>query len=91
MDLPINNIQLRMLEKLTWVNPKQVLINLRHIELNFPLDLDEKAKRLRTNKLKTWRETRDAALFTYGMSQTILNTTVLYSNVEESDYDFVMK
>ena len=91
MDHTINNIQLRTFEKLSWVNPKQALINLRYIELNLPLELDEKAKRLRTNNLKVWREARDAALFTYGMSQTILNTSVLFSNVEDSDYDFVMK
>ena len=75
MDSPINNIQLRTFEKLTWVDPKQVLINLRHIELNNLLDLDEKTKRLRTNKLKIWRESRDAALFTYGINSFVSTFT----------------
>jgi len=52
---PIPPILVRQFEQLTWVDPKQVLINLRWLERNLPEHLDEKVRRLRTNKLKELR------------------------------------
>lgn len=87
----VGNIQRRGFDQLTWVNPKQVLINYRHLELNFLDSLDQKVRTLRTNKLKEWREARDAALFSYGMANEVLKTPVLVAKSEKSDYDFIMK
>ena len=90
MDKPISNIQRREYDELTWVDPRQVLINLRHMELNFPNNIDLKVRRMRTNNLKEWREARDAVLFAYGMSQ-VLKTQIAVAKSEKSDYDFVMR
>ncbi len=74
-----------------WAEPKGVLINLRTIEMNLPEGMDEKVRRLRTNQLKEWREARIAALFSYGMSSTVLRVPVLVSKSEAKDFDFVMR
>ena len=46
---------------------------------------------MRTNKLKEWREARDAALFSYGMGCCVLKSPLLVAKSEQSDYDFIMK
>jgi hypothetical protein len=74
-----------------WVDPKQVLVKLRQIELNLPTDLDEKVRRLRTNHLKPLREARIAAQFAYGMSDQILRVPVLVSTSEVRDFDFAIR
>jgi hypothetical protein len=87
----IPKIQGREFDRMTWVDPKQVLINLRWLETNLSPDLDERIRRLRTNNLKECREARTAALFAYGMGSTVLNTIVHVSKVEARDFDFVMR
>ena len=82
---PVGNIQRRGFDQLTWVDPKQVLINYRHAELNLPDNLDPKVRRMRTNKLKEWREARDAALFSYGMANKVLKVPVIVAKSEKSD------
>ena len=91
MEKPVDKVQRRSFDELVWVDPKQVLINFRHMEMNLPKDLDQKIRRMRTNKLKNWREARDAALFTYGMGNKVLDTMALVAKSEKSDYDFIMK
>lgn len=88
---PIDAIQIRELERLTWVDPKQVLLNLRWLEQNLSPDLDERTRRLRTNKLKELREARIAALFAHGISTAVLKRAVAVSKVEKSDYDFILR
>ncbi len=51
-------------------------------------ELTQKAKQLRTHSLDEWRETREAALFCYGMGQRT-DQPVFLSRVESQDYDFV--
>ncbi len=90
---PVSNIQRREFDELNWVDPMQVLVNCRHLELNLPNNLEPRIKRMRTNKLKKWKEARDAALFSYGMANCVLKmpVTVAIAKLEKSDYDFVMK
>lgn len=89
--VPVPKITDRKLKSLTWVDPKQVLINLRWLETNMAPDTDERVRRLRTNKLKEWREARSAALFAYGMGQEVLQKHILVAKAEEMDFDFVMR
>lgn len=91
MERPIDNIQRRGFDELNWYDPKQVLINYRQVEMNFPDNLDPKVRRLRTNKLKELREGRDAAIFSFGMSERVLELPVLVAKSEKSDYDFIMR
>lgn len=90
-DVPVPPILVREFESLTWVDPKQVLINLRWLERNLPFDIDERVRRLRTNQLKELREARIAALFDYGLSVTLLGTQVAVAKVEKSGYDFIVR
>ena len=74
-----------------WVDPRQLLVILRWLELNLPPDIDERVRRLRTNPLKEWQEARFAALFAYGMSSAVLQLPTLFSKTEKADFDAVMK
>src|SRR5688572_3145226 len=89
--VPISKITERKLQSLTWVDPKQVLINLRWLELRLPSNIDDKVRRLRTNELKQWREARTAVLFAHGISEQVLRKPTLVAKSEEKDYDFVMR
>ena len=89
--VPLSGITERKLKVLKWVDPKPVLINLRQLEHRLPEDLDEKVRRLRTNQLKEWREARYAALFAYGIGQSVLEKPTLVAKVEDLDFDFVMR
>ncbi len=89
--VPLSKITDRKLQGLAWVQPKQVLVNLRWLETKLPEDIDEKIRRLRTNQLKEWREARAAALFAYGMGENVLKKPTLVAKSEERDYDFVMR
>ena len=92
MEKPIDNIRLRRLRGLQWLKPGQVLINLRYVETNLlPPHMDERVRRLRTNKLKQLREGRDAAIFAYGLETQVLKVPVWFANTEQSDYDFVVR
>ena len=53
--------------------------------------MDERVRRLRTNKLKQLREGRDAAIFAYGLETQVLKVPVWFANAEQSDYDFVVR
>ena len=89
--VPLSRITERKLKALTWVEPKQALVNLRWLELNLPSNIDEKVRRLRTNELKEWREARNAALFAHGIGEKVLRKPTLIAKSEEKDYDFVMR
>ncbi|WP_163836706.1 hypothetical protein [Spartinivicinus ruber] len=78
-------------KKLIYKDPKGFLIRLREFESylaisNTPVNI----KTLRTNKLKQWRELREAAIFCYGMNVK-LNKTIHCATSESQDYDFVAK
>jgi hypothetical protein len=84
-------ITAREFESMDWVDPKQALINLRWLELNLPEDLDEKVRRLRTNKLKDLREARTGAIFAYGLANKVIGVPVFVAKAESKDFDFVMR
>ena len=78
-------------DRMLWVDPKQVLVNLRWLELKLPQELDEKVRSLRTNQLKEWREAREAALFAYGISTAALEMPVKVTKAEKQDFDCVLR
>ena len=89
--LDMNLIRIREFEKLAYLDPKVVLAQLRKIELEVAKsNLSPKTRNLRTNILKRDRESREGALFCYGMSGR-LGTTVYFSPVEAQDYDLVTR
>jgi len=81
----------REFKELVWVDPKQVLVNLRWAEEHLPVDTPPKSRRLRTNDLKEWREAREAAIFAYGIGASVLKTSVYVAKCERRDFDFVMR
>lgn len=87
----MSRITERKLKALQWVDPKRVLVDLRRIEQRLPKRMDEKLRRLRTNGLKEWREARYAALFAYGIADSVLKSPTLVAKVEDVDFDFVMR
>ena len=80
---------LREWEKLEYFDPEKILKGLRDIAINLPLDtLPYEVASLRKRDLRSYGESRQCALFCYGMSK-VLNTKVSYAHFENSDYDFV--
>lgn len=91
IERPVDPIRARAMQRLQWHDPKQVLVNLRRIELQLSPDINERVRRLRTNQLKEWREARIAAIFAFGFAQTVLGHEVAVAKTEEMDYDFIMR
>jgi hypothetical protein len=83
------SIRLSALSQLQYGDPKGYLESLALLEAEVSAsDLPLTVKHLRTNRLKSERERRDAAIFCIGMSQA-LNSKVRFSLIEAQDYDFV--
>ena len=87
----VPNILVREFNQMEWVNPRQLLVNLRWLEFNLPADMEERIRHLRTNSLKEWQEARFAALFAYGISNAVLHLPTHLSKTEKVDFDAVMK
>ncbi len=84
------NIRSKSWSRLKYYDPAEILIKLRAIETKHPVrKLPYKVSSLRTNPLKNHGESRQCALFCYGMSQ-YLGLTLSYAELEEADYDFVV-
>ena len=47
----VPNILAREFNRMEWVDPRQVLVNLRWVERNLPSEVDERVRHLRTNQL----------------------------------------
>ena len=74
-----------------YLDPKKILLGLRDIQLNYPLnELSYQAASLRTRELRQFGEGRQAALFCYGMS-IALGTDVHFAQVERQDYDIIAR
>ena len=83
------NSRLRDWSRRSFLDPEPVLRALRSVELDPSLhELPDAVRRLRTNPLKTDRETRDALIFAHGMA-AVLGTKVLVAPGEVEDCDFV--
>ena len=73
-----------------YYDPRGVLIQLREVSRRQGFsDLPEKVQRLRTRELRKFHESRQAAIFCYGLSQAVVGTTVRLAPVESDDYDCI--
>jgi hypothetical protein len=81
--------RLRVFAGLTYYDPRDTLVRLRAIERNPEWQKKPpKERALRTNPLKRFRESREAALFCYGMSQRS-GRRIGFAPHEAQDHDFV--
>jgi len=81
--------RIRVWSKLTYYDPRSVLLGLNSIAAEYPLEkYPEKVRDLRTRDLRSFGESRQCAIFCFGMHE-IFDLDVSYANSEESDYDFV--
>ena len=81
----------RSFDKLTYHDPRQVLLAYREIEEKIALsDLPRSVKELRTQELKLSREIRSAAIFFYGISLR-MQQHFAFTAHEAQDHDFVMR
>jgi hypothetical protein len=79
-------------KKLEYHDPADTLRRLREIEIADEIsDLPAHVRALRTNNLKRFRESRETALFCFGMGNTVLGRTVWYSPFEQDDFDSIAK
>jgi len=82
-------IRLRQVQKREYRDTTAFLKGLRRLELEVLVNVaDPQIRRLRTNPLREWRETRVAALFCHGMSER-MGVKVFLSKGEFEDADFV--
>ena len=85
------NIRIRSWARRQFYDPEPVLRQLRSLEGALSqTDTPELIRRLRTNKLKTDREARDALVFAHGMA-TALRRKVFVAPGEIEDCDFVTR
>lgn len=85
----MDRTSLRALEQLDYRDPLPFLIQLRQFERELAQSATPpKLKAMRTNGLKEWRETREAAMFCYLMGQRT-RRNILLARGESQDYDFV--
>jgi hypothetical protein len=76
---------------LNYADPGQVLSDLRRVSETYPLEeYDYRVQSLRTRDLREAHESRQAALFAFGLG-VALNAPVQYAHSEEQDYDAVVR
>ncbi|MBN2654198.1 MAG: hypothetical protein JXR79_03675 [Nitrospirae bacterium] len=86
----METIELNKWGKYQYYDFEEILKEYRKLEdLAGYSDLDDTAKTLRRNKQKLYREGREAALFSYGLSQAVVGEKIYFANCEDVDYDFV--
>ena len=85
------NDRVRAWSRRDYFDPAPVLVALRRVEIELAQsDTPDLVRRLRTNRLKTDRESRDAVLFAHGMS-VACGATVFVSPGESEDCDFITR
>jgi hypothetical protein len=86
------NIRLREVLKLDYKCPRGWLRELREIERVVSLSgLPYKVRSLRTRRLRRWNESRQAALFAYGISQRYPDLSVDFACTQHADYDAIIR
>lgn len=81
----------RELQSLPYIDPERLLVDLRRIEQELPLQTLRYAESsLRTRELKRFGEGRQAALFCYGMSK-LLGLQVKFAQAESKDFDIIAR
>ncbi len=88
----IDQIRLREWSRLAFLDPEELIRKFNALD-RFVSDssISNREKALRTNELKTIRETRQAALFALGLRKWARNTSVEIAVIEDSDYDAVFR
>jgi len=85
------SIRLRTFARRTFHDPEPVLRRLRDVEIQLAqTDTPDLVRRLRTGRLKSEREARDALLFAHGMA-AVVRAKVYVAPGEAEDCDFVTR
>lgn len=83
--------RLRAWSRRPFYDPEPVLRNLRRVEIALlETETPDLIRRLRTNRLKTEREARDALIFAHGMA-SVLGVKVFVAPGETEDCDFITR
>lgn len=87
-----DQIRLREWSRLRFRDPEELIRRFNWLEKNVAdYAIPDRAKALRTNELKSIRETRQAALFALGLRKWSGNPSVEIAASEASDYDAVFR
>src|SRR5947208_3342522 len=87
-----DSLRIREFSRFVYKSPRAWLQNLREIEqtvVRSPLPYEVRS--LRTHRLRYWNETRQAALFAYGMSQRMPDFEFDFACAEGADYDAIVR
>ena len=85
-------LRVREFSQFDYKCPRTWLQNLRELEqLAVRSALPYEVRSLRTHRLRYWNETRQAALFAYGMSNRMPNFQFDFACIEGADYDAVVR
>jgi len=88
----IDKIKLREWTRLSYIDPTKYLKGLS--SLNHSVDLSgfpDQVLDMHLRSLEHHRETREAAIFSHGLSQCVLGNHVDFAMSEDSDYDFITR
>jgi hypothetical protein len=86
------SIQLRKFWQYDYKDPASWLRQLRQMETHIARSgLPYKIRSLRTHRLRKWQESRQAALFSYGIRERCSDCHVDFALVEDADYDAVVR
>src|SRR5262249_28037092 len=87
-----DSLRVREFSRFDYKSPRAWLQNLREIERIVACSpLPYEVRSLRTHRLRYWNETRQAALFAYGMSQRMPDFEFDFACAEAADYDAVVR
>jgi len=87
----MTSTQVNEFSQLEYHDPKAILQRLRKIEQKYPLhELPYEVASLRTRSLKRFGESRQCALFCYGLG-AVSNREIEYADFEAGDHDFVAR
>lgn len=85
----MDQISLRAFNRLSYRDPRAVLVDMRRLELRIrSAEVDPRVRHLRTNDLRNVRELRSACLFCHGMSR-LTGQKYAVAHSEAVDYDAV--
>lgn len=81
--------RLRQWSQLNYLVPRKILLGLWEIAVTLPLDeLPKNVSTLRSRNLREYGESRQCALFCYGVSRA-LGIDVSFAHHEAADHDFI--
>ena len=81
----------RSWSSLSYLDPEKVLVNFHQVANDYPLDeIAYKVRSLRVRELRKVQESRQAALFAFGLGKC-LEVPIQYALSEEQDYDAIVR